>query len=425
MKAGIAIIYERKDGTRVVADGHQRLGLAKRVAALGQKPRIIGHLMREVDGFSIGDVREAAAAKNIAEGTGDAFDAATVLRESKDPGKVLEGLPPQSSLVRNARDIARLEEDPFAVAKAAKLPAEHVAVVGRLAEGDGPLQEALVKEFAGQKPSNTTQAEALVRMFREDRAGNESVADLFGEQEVATSFYRERAKIIDGTIKRLRLDKRVFATLDRHAKTIEEAGNVLAGENVAISEAAGRAAFLVQQLATRAGPVSSAVKVAAEEVHEGRANYQTAISAVIGSVKEWATTGGDEVGLASGRPRAPVGEGRDIGEDVPGRGEETPRADEDVDREPTAAELEAAGQSIMFQRGPAQPRLRATHNLSEANVLKALDRGTLVAPSVAVTPSDVPHAWGGQRGVDLVFRAGAIDPKRWIPSGLHRSGRGL
>ena len=256
VKAGIAIVYERKDGTRVVADGHQRLGLAKKMAEQGQDPQMLGVLMREVDGFTVEDVREAAALKNIAEGTGDAFDAATVLRDSQDPGDALAGLPPRSSLVRNAKEIARLVESAFAMAKGAKLPAEHVAVIGRVAEGDGTLQEALVKEFSDRKPPNAAQAEAMARMFKEDRTENESTTDLFGEQEVATSFYRERARIIDGTIRRLKQDKRVFATLGQHAEQIEEAGNVLGGENVAIAESSGRAAFLVQQLATRTGPVS-------------------------------------------------------------------------------------------------------------------------------------------------------------------------
>ena len=142
--------------------------------------------------------------------------------------------------MRNAKEIARLEESAFAMAKGAKLPAEHVAVIGRVAEGDGTLQEALVKEFSDRKPPNAAQAEAMARMFKEDRTENESTTDLFGEQEVATSFYRERARIIDGTIRRLKQDKRVFATLGQHAEQIEEAGNVLGGENVAIAESSGQ-----------------------------------------------------------------------------------------------------------------------------------------------------------------------------------------
>ena len=70
VKAGIAIIYERKDGTKVIADGHQRLGLAKRMMAEGQSPKLFGVLRREVDGWTEAEVRAEAALKNIAEGLG-------------------------------------------------------------------------------------------------------------------------------------------------------------------------------------------------------------------------------------------------------------------------------------------------------------------------------------------------------------------
>ena len=348
VKAGIGIVYERKDGTRVIADGHQRLGLAKRLASEGQKPAILGRLYREADGFTVADIRRLAARKNIAEGTGNAFDAATVLRDSPDIEADLAELPPRSSLVRNAANIALLDDEPFAMAKASTLPAEQIAVVGRVAEGDGPLQEALIKEFLGQKPPNVAQAETMARMFKEDRTENESIVDLFGEQEVATSFYRERAQIVDRTIKRLKQDKRVFATLDRHAKQIEGAGNVLAGENEEIAETAGRAAFLVQRLATRAGPVADVVKEAARKASE-TGQYTPAVNEVVAAVQGWAEAGGgSEIGGQADlvKEERQMREGRDAGEAVPRGREEAPADDQDLDIDivPTAAELEAAGQ---------------------------------------------------------------------------------
>ena len=66
-----------------------------------------------------------------------------------------------------------------------------------------------------------------------------------------------------------------------------------------------------------------------------------------------------------------------------------------------------------LQRQGAEPRLRAAHSLSIANLRSALERGTLLAPSVAVTPSGVPHRWAGPGTVDVVFKANAVDPKRW------------
>ena len=52
--ANVIIAYEFLDGRKVVADGHQRLGLAKRIKAQndGQEPRLFGYLYREADGYS-------------------------------------------------------------------------------------------------------------------------------------------------------------------------------------------------------------------------------------------------------------------------------------------------------------------------------------------------------------------------------------
>ena len=396
VKAGIAIIYERADGTKVIADGHQRLGLAKRMMAEGQSPKLFGVLRREVDGWTEAEVRAEAALKNIAEGSGDAFDAATVLRDA--PKTALDSLPPQSNLVKTAKDIARLEDGPFRSAKAAGLPAGTVGVVGRVAEGDGPLQQALIEEFADRPPPNVAQAEAMARMFRADRTENEQVADLFGESEVARSLYRERARIIDGVIRRLKQDKRVFATLSRNAEQIQEAGNVLGADNEMIADAAGRGVFLVQQLATRTGEVSDAVKTAASDVDAGRASRTQAIDTVVGAVRSWVDQGG-AASFGLGRP-AETAEGE-------------PQAAEAADQEADPDEVVVLeGQEAMFQRTPGPP-LRATHSLSIPNLRSAVERGTLIGPSVAVTPAEVPHQWGGHQNVEVVFKAGAVKPGKW------------
>ena len=47
--AGTLLVYEFADGTKAVVDGHQRLGLAKRLKAQGQDVKIIAHVFRETD----------------------------------------------------------------------------------------------------------------------------------------------------------------------------------------------------------------------------------------------------------------------------------------------------------------------------------------------------------------------------------------
>ena len=80
--AGTIAVWEAKDGTRYIADGHQRTGLARRIMAGNPNMdiRIPAHIYREVDGITPRDARYYAAIKNIGEGTGSALDTAKVFK---------------------------------------------------------------------------------------------------------------------------------------------------------------------------------------------------------------------------------------------------------------------------------------------------------------------------------------------------------
>ncbi len=57
-----------------------------------------------------------------------------------------------------------------------------------------------------------------------------------------------------------------------------------------------------------------------------------------------------------------------------------------------------------------QKDLLAIHNLSEEKLMKALDLGGLVMPSIAITKSTIPHEGFGS--ISLVFDKNTVDPKR-------------
>jgi hypothetical protein len=107
IKAGMAVVFQDRDGTRYIVDGHQRLGLARRIAAAdpAQDPRLNAFVLRAADGVTDAEARAAAAAKNIAEGTGTAIDAAKVLRARPE---LVRELPPRSELVRQAKGLVNL-----------------------------------------------------------------------------------------------------------------------------------------------------------------------------------------------------------------------------------------------------------------------------------------------------------------------------
>ena len=282
-KAGVITVYEYADGRLAVADGHQRLGLAKRIMSQdpSQDVKVIAYKLRQADGTTPEQARVIAAMKNIAEGTGTAIDAAKILRV--DPSRLSE-LPPKSELVRQARDMIVLGDGPFQAVVNGVIPANQGAIVGRLIS-DPAQQTAAINILAKAGPSNQFQAEAIVRQVRE--AGYETIeqTSLFGDEVVAESFYVERAKILDRTYKELRRDKSAFETLVRNADRLEAEGNVLAkSANERKAATDGQTIALLQALANRKGPLSDALNDAAKTARS-TGNYSDPTSGFVDAVR--------------------------------------------------------------------------------------------------------------------------------------------
>lgn len=274
IKAGTVIFWEDVDSKIFVADGHQRVGLARRIQA--QKPdekiEIIGYKLRETDGVSAEKARVIAAMTNIAQGTGTAIDAAKVLRV--EPGRISE-LPPQSVLVRQARDLVNLNNKAFGAVVNEVIPANYGAIVGRLID-DPDLQDAAIAVLAKSDPANLFQAEAIVRQVREMDTVQETQVSLFGEEIITGSLFTERARVLDRTTKLLRGDKVAFESLSKNAERIEAEGNKLAKEqNQRRADQDAQAITLLQALANRKGVLSDDLSAAARTARE-TGNYAEA-----------------------------------------------------------------------------------------------------------------------------------------------------
>lgn len=298
MKAGTIIVYEFADGRRVIADGHQRLGLAKRLLEQGFETgiRIDARILREVDDVTPDKARVAAAIVNIAQGSGSPIDAARIFRAA--PDLIDESLPRNSALVQHAIGLANLNDEAFGLVANRLVREDFGALVGRLAPDEAPLQTALMRVLAQESPANQTEAEALIRQFTAMRADNQEIGDLFGTETLATSLFRERARLVDRVIKALRKDKLVFGTLARNADEIEAAGNVLDADNAAIADVAAQAAEIIMRLANRTGPVAEAFNVNARLAKE-QGRYDTATKNVVEAVRG-AVARGDLDGLLAG-----------------------------------------------------------------------------------------------------------------------------
>jgi predicted ABC-type ATPase len=286
--ANTVMIWERADGKRFIADGHQRLALAKRAIADGQNPnevKLQAMIYREAEGFTPEMVRGKAAYRNISMGTGSVLDAAKMIRESK--GRGMEGLPilpPRGRLTQAAEGLARLDDEAFQMVVNGIGDPRHAAIVGRLID-DPQAQRAAISELAKAEPGNLNQAELIVHDM--NRAGfvHTETVDLFGGQEMAETLFKERAQVIDAVMKGLRKDRGLFRTLEARSSTITEAGNVLdrAGNIQRLSEDE-RTLQVLTALANSKGPVSEAINQAARKVKEGATPGSTAGS-LLESVK--------------------------------------------------------------------------------------------------------------------------------------------
>ncbi|MEM1149284.1 MAG: LPD38 domain-containing protein [Pseudomonadota bacterium] len=351
-RAGVVLVYEATDGTRTITDGHQRLGLAKRLMAEGQDVQQPAIILREADGITRAEARRIAASKNIAEGSGTALDAAKVIRESGDD----PNLPQDSALVRDGRGLAKLSDDGFGMVINGRASERDGAIVGQFVE-DQALHTEVLALLAKLKPSTVLQAEQIAR----DAAANATDAtevSLFGEEDIKQSLYLERAKVLDGATRRVKRERRLFNTLLENRGAITSKGNRLddqANQRQADDDAQSLA-FLSAE-ANRKGPISDALTEAARKL-QGGASTGDATSGFIRRLRDLARGAQDRRPVRKARPDAEPDRG-DQGADLTEQGSD---ASEDVanTEEPLQSEQTEAGeQTLVPGVGPVTDKQRA------------------------------------------------------------------
>lgn len=309
--AGTVLVFRDQGGKDWIADGHQRMGLAKRLMDEGHPPiKMNAFVLDARNGVSEGEARAIAAVKNIAEGTGTPVDAAKVMKAAKETGVDLPPLPPRSTLVRDGRALAELSPEAFGMVINDVVPPAYGAIVGRLVR-DGAQQQEAVRLLAAMKPDNARQAEMVVRdMLASGTEAGTRQAGLFGEEAFASSVTLERAKIADEALKQLKRDKALFSTLVSEAERIEGAGNRLAREtNVERLSTDEKAADLLNKLAFRAGPVSDELTRLGRALKAGDTSANAAARDFLGAVRGAIARGLDEGADAGGAGARATDEG--------------------------------------------------------------------------------------------------------------------
>jgi hypothetical protein len=350
MYAGRVVAWEDREGRVFVADGHQRVGLAKRLEAQGHSPIGVDAItLREADGVTAEDARVYAALKNIAEGTGTAIDAAKVIRDAG--AHVLEHLPPKSALVRDGAALARLSDVAFGAVYNDVLPPDFAAVIGHLLPDHPESHEAMVDLLVKTDPANRGQAESIVRQGIAAGFHHETQEELFGSRELVTSLMLERAKVLEKGLAKLRKLGLVHKTAATEADTLEATGSKIAREQSAKeAKANAEAVDIVSRLAFSRGAVADALNAAARDLAGGE-RIGSVVDRFVNDVRglDLATVS-REVASDDASRLAPDGAGR--GGDPGEEGSQSSAQFGDPDQ-PSLIELEQATERFSNPDGPA------------------------------------------------------------------------
>ncbi len=294
--AGRAILFERRDGQVVVADGHQRRALARRLIETGQDTTaaLDGFLFRQADGWAVEDVRVIAALKNIREGSGSIMDAAKVFRDA--PALINDrSLPVTGEFIASARGLARLSPEAFGSVINGVIPERFGAVIGELAADKPDLHASLVDLIKRGGARNLDDSRALVQegLLADFAARSGLQDDLFGGMPAESSIIA-RAKLRAAVLRQLRGDARLFSSLVRKADAIEVGGNVLARSENEMRAAMDAAAIaVVDRMSLRSGEVGDVFGAAARGVVDGDRSLADAVSEVVGVLRSNVDAGAD------------------------------------------------------------------------------------------------------------------------------------
>lgn len=302
--AGKSVVFERLNGELVIADGHQRRGLAERLQANGaQGVRMDSYVMREADGWTPKDVRAYAALKNMKESSGTPLDMAKVMRDR--PDLVNGSLPLSDAKIKDAMALSKLSQPAFDSVVGGVIKPEYAVAVGA-ADIPASRHADLLAEMSKANLSSAQHARLYVSQAMAAPQYTETTGSLFGEETNTRSLLAERAKVLDRALQALKSDKRIFGLLEREAGNIEGAGNKLAHEaNAERATSAGRLSELVEKLATSRGPVSDMLDKAATAMAEGK-SPSVAARGFVKSVGDTMKAGGVNALLGTAPAAEPV-----------------------------------------------------------------------------------------------------------------------
>lgn len=268
---GILLVWlDPIDGKTYVINGHNRYSKA---LSLGVKELPCKFIQSDNDK----QARAIGALVNIAEGKGNAIDAAKFFKDSdltesqiKQSGK----LPMTQSTVKDGLALSKLESFLFDRVVAGLLSIEDGAIIGNAL---GPDLQAEIMPVL-DKLSGKELAEYCELINAAQQETIEQVS-LFGADTSIQTNAIEQAKVIAYTKARLKKDRRIFGTVARNKAALEQANNSIDKEtSESIANKASHALAWFDQFKLQAGELRTLINAAANEAMDRDSYYESVLA---------------------------------------------------------------------------------------------------------------------------------------------------
>lgn len=226
--AGTIITYKYRDGKIAIVDGHQRLGLAKRLKAAGQKDiKLIAHQFNEADGVLPEEMLLVGLLANLRNNTGSAFDAAKAMRVANlDWDKIKLSLPVRQKLIENAQGLKNLSDDAWGFFKSKNIDEDLAARVGSKIENK-EAHLSILATLSKQKFRTLQEIDTVLEQIKNTPVYKAQQETLFGKEFFAKTLILEKSKLINNLVKNTKQLQQVFRTVLENEKDLTLAGNVL------------------------------------------------------------------------------------------------------------------------------------------------------------------------------------------------------
>lgn len=268
--AGVVQVWkDPANGKMYVVNGHNRAHLAQQLGVDRLAVRVIS--AKNAD-----EARAKGALTNIAEGRGNAMDAAKFFRDTGITRADLEakGVPLKEKIATDGLALSRLETSLFKKVVNGDMPHERAVIIG--SSGLDHTEQRALSDLIDKQPKNmpikNDTLRELVDTVKTSTRSTKTTAGLFGDDVEETNLAIFRADIQAHVKRRLSQEKKLFGIVSKTkaAADLQRGGNVIDTEQSgAISKEAAQALDVFDRLKKLRGPVSDALNDAAEQLHKG------------------------------------------------------------------------------------------------------------------------------------------------------------